>query len=83
MDFKTFFTGLSVVERTEFAKKVGTTTGYCHQIIYGDKRIELGLADVFVAASSGKLNHSDLPLTPRAKFQMNTRAELAKPPIPA
>lgn len=73
MDFKTFYQGLDAEKRKSFADKAGTSVGYCHQIIYGAKQIELGLADAMVAASDGALTHSDLPLTDRAKFQQTAR----------
>jgi hypothetical protein len=75
MDFKTYYLSLSQQERSEFAEKVGTTMGYCHQIAYGDKQIELGLADVIVAISSGALTLHDLPLTDRAEFQSKARIQ--------
>lgn len=73
VEFKTYYQGLSAEERESFAARVGTSTGYCHQLAYGAKRIELGLADAIVAASAGKLTLDDLPLTDRAKFQNTAR----------
>lgn len=73
MDFKTYYLSLSKQERSNFSEKVGTTLGYCHQLAYGDKQIELGLADVIVAVSNGALELSDLPLTARAEFQSKAR----------
>lgn len=69
MDFKTFYQGLPASERETFAAKVGTSVGYLHQIAYGAKNIELGLADAIVTASGKALKLADLPLTERAKFQ--------------
>jgi hypothetical protein len=73
MDFKAFYQGLLPDRREAFAKAVGSTVGYCHQIAYGNKRIELGLADAIVAASSGALQLDDLPLTARAEHQRTVR----------
>lgn len=73
MDFKTFYQGLTPDQRQTLASKVGTSVGYCHQIAYGTKRIELGLADAIVAASQGDLTLDDLPLTERAQFQRDAR----------
>lgn len=73
MDFKTFYQGLEPAQRQSFAERVGTSVGYCHQIAYGTKRIELGLADAMVAASAEALSLDDLPLTARAQFQRVAR----------
>jgi hypothetical protein len=73
MDFKTYYLDLSQQDRADFAEKIGTTTGYCHQLAYGDKRIELGLADAMVAVSGGALTLLELNLTDRAVFQANAR----------
>lgn len=78
MDFKSYWQKLKTQERDDFAKAVGTSTGYCHQIAYGDKRLELGLADAMVAHGGGDLTLEDLPLTERAQFQNLSRAG-AKP----
>jgi hypothetical protein len=74
MDFKTFYQGLAAKDRETFAEKIGTSPGYCHQIAYGMKQIELGLADAIVAHSGGKLGLADLPLTDRATFQHKARS---------
>ena len=73
MDFKTYYQSLPTQEREAFAEKVGTTTGYCNQLMYGDKRIELGLADAMVAVSGGALTLAELSLTDRAVFQEQVR----------
>lgn len=73
MDFKTFWKDLAADAREEFAASVGTTVGYCHQIAYGNKRIELGLADAMVARSGGGLSLDSLPLTDKAVFQHRSR----------
>ena len=74
MDFKTFYQGLTPDQRLVFAEQVGTSVGYCHQIAYGAKRIELGLADAMVAVAGKALTLDDLPLTDRATFQRKARA---------
>jgi hypothetical protein len=80
MDFKTYWQGLEAAARETFAKDVGTSVGYCHQIAYGGKRIELGLADAIVAHTG--LTLDDLPLTDRAIFQQRARKGLkAAPPV--
>lgn len=73
MDFKTFYQALPPDERSKFAASSGTTVGLLHQLAYTDKEIELGLADVMVAKSGGKLSLASLPLTDRAKFQHEAR----------
>lgn len=75
--FKTYWQGLEAPEREAFAKNIGTTVGYCHQIAFGGKRVELGLADAMVAHSAGRLSLADLPLTDRAKFQHAARSGVA------
>ena len=66
--FKTHYLGLSVNERDSLAQQAGSTRGTLNQIIYGGKRIELGLADCLVALCPG-LCLDDLPLTERAQHQ--------------
>jgi hypothetical protein len=73
MDFKTYYRNLDPDAREKFAQRVGTTVGYCHQIAYGNKQIELGLADAIVAASKQDVGLSDLPLTDKALFQAKAR----------
>jgi DNA-binding transcriptional regulator YdaS (Cro superfamily) len=73
MDFKTYYLKLGPAEREKFAKKIGTSAGYCNQIAYGAKRIELGLADAIVAAAQPDITLAELPLTERAKFQNQAR----------
>jgi hypothetical protein len=73
MDFKTYYLKLVPEEREKFAKKIGSSTGYCQQIAYGTKRLELGLADAIVAAAQPDITLADLPLTERAKFQNQAR----------
>lgn len=72
-DFKAFYQSLTPEGRSDFANKTGTTLGYLQQLAYGGKRIELGLADVLVAASGGLLSLDRLNLTPRAEFQRTAR----------
>lgn len=71
--FKTFFLALSADERERFARDAGTTVGYCNKLIYGGARVELGLADLLVAASHGDLVHADVPMTDRATEQIRRR----------
>lgn len=81
MDFKTFYRGLTPLQREEFAQKVQTTTGYCHQIAHG-KRLELGLADVIVAvapAFGGAVTLDELNLTDRAAAQHAVRKAAPRP----
>jgi hypothetical protein len=73
MQFKTYWQKLTPEARAAFAKRVGTTEGYCRQLAYGDKRIELGLADAIVAAAQPDIALKDLPLTQRAEFQVEAR----------
>lgn len=79
MDFKTYFTGLPVAERESFAQQAGTSRGYCNQVAYAGKQIELGMADVFVALSNGHLTLDDMPLTERAAAQRLTRERGSEP----
>jgi hypothetical protein len=79
MDFKTFFTNLPVAERESFAQQAGTSRGYCNQVAYANKQIELGMADVFVALGGGHLNLDELPLTDRAIAQRAIRERVAEP----
>jgi hypothetical protein len=73
MDFKTYWQGLKVPERDALAQNIGTSIGYCHQIAYGGKRVELGLADAIVMHTDGIVTLDDLPLTGRAVFQRAAR----------
>lgn len=75
-DFKTFYRGLRPEQREAFAERIHTTTGYCHQIAAGTKRLELGLADAIVAVVpefGGYLGLAELPLTDRARAQDSVR----------
>lgn len=78
MDFKTFWHGKSAQDRERFATKAGTTVGYCHQIAMGNKRMELGMADAFVAVANGDLALDELPLTDRAKKQHVIRGKVPR-----
>lgn len=78
MAFKTYWQGLSAEQRERFASDAGTKASYCHQIAFGDKRLELGMADALVAVSGGGLTLDDLPLSARAQRQRVIRA--GKPP---
>lgn len=70
--FKDYYLGLPVNERESLAQQAGTTRGTLNQIVYGGKRIELGLADCLVALCPG-LALGDLPLTERARQQQCVR----------
>lgn len=73
MDFKTFYLALPVDERETFAQKAHTSRGFCNQVAYAGKEIELGSADVFVALSGGAMTLDELPLTERARIQRAIR----------
>ncbi len=73
MEFKTFFFGLPPDAREDFAKRANTSKAYCLQVAYGNKRLELGMADVFAAVSGGAVGLTELPLTDRAAIQKATR----------
>lgn len=75
--FKTHYLGLSVNERESLAQQAGTTRGTLNQLVYGGKRIELGLADCLVALCPG-VTLNDLPLTERAAQQRAIRESTAK-----
>lgn len=75
MDFRTYWQTLKGAERDDFANRIGSSPAYCHQLAYGDKRLELGLADAIVAQSKGALTLDDLPLTERAAFQVKARRD--------
>lgn len=70
--FRTHYLDLSVNERESLAQQAGTTRGTLNQIVYGDKKIELGLADCLVALCPG-ITLDDLPLTERAARQRVVR----------
>jgi hypothetical protein len=74
--FKNFYQGLPIEGRAKFATRAGTTVGYCNKLVYGGAKVELGLADVMVAASGGKLAHGDIPMTERAIKQLMARRDL-------
>lgn len=69
MSFRTYFFGLDHEARSAYAERTGSTVGYLSQVAYGNKDVELGMADVLVAVAGGALALSDLPLTERAKRQ--------------
>ncbi len=73
MDFKTYYRGLDPQARKEFAERVASTEGYCSQIAWGNKQIELGIADAIVAVSRGAVTLDDLPLTVKAQQQRIAR----------
>lgn len=75
MSFRDFFLPLPPTERTAYAAKAGTSVPMLLQVAYGNKRIELGFADVLVAvAPRGALRIEDMPLTDRAAQQHAIRA---------
>jgi hypothetical protein len=79
--FKSFYSTLTPDQREAFAKRIGTTPGYCHQLAYG-KRLELGLADVIVAVApefKGQIKLEDLNLTDRARTQDAVRKSVSDP----
>ncbi len=70
--FRQHYLGLNGRAREALASTAGTTTGLLHQIVYGRKQIELGLADCLVALCDG-ITLDDLPLTDRAKHHARVR----------
>lgn len=75
MSFRTYFLGLDAVQRASLAESARTTVGYLTQVAYGNKQIELGLADVLVAVSGEAITLDDLPLTDRASAQRQIRSD--------
>jgi hypothetical protein len=73
MDFRTFFFGMPVSAREEFAAKAGTSRGLLTQVAYGNKAVELGFADVIVALSDGAVELEGIELTDNAKRQRELR----------
>lgn len=73
MTFRTFLLALNLDERRRVAERVGSSVGYLQQVAYGNKQIELGLADALVAVSEGKVSLAELPLTDRARHQHHVR----------
>lgn len=77
--FKKFFLGLAQADREVYAKRAGSSVGYLLQIAYGNKGVELGMADAMVAAAGGALKLDHLPLTDRAREQRRIRGEEHEP----
>lgn len=73
MSFRDYFLGLDAEQRATYAQRAGSSVGYLLQIAYGNKQVELGLADVLVATSNDALTLADLPLTERAADQHRRR----------
>ena len=73
MSFRTYFFGLDAAQRLAYADRAKSTVGYLTQVAYGNKKVELGFADVLVAVSDGALSLVDLPLTDRAAEQDGIR----------
>lgn len=80
MDFKTFFFDMPVDDRDKFAAKANTSRGVLTQVAYGNKRIELGFADVLCALSRGKVGLDELPLTDNAQKQRAIRTPPKRKP---
>ena len=76
--FKKHYLGLPVAERDSLAQQAGTTRGTLNQMVYGGKRIELGLADCLVALCPS-LTLDDMPLTDRATQQRVVRTSAPSP----
>ncbi|CAN7593917.1 hypothetical protein LJR039_004336 [Pseudorhodoferax sp. LjRoot39] len=76
-NLKTRILGMKTEERDELAKGAGTTRGLVNQIAFGGKKVELGLADCFVALLPG-LTLDGIPLTDRARQQAKVRASAKK-----
>lgn len=75
MDFKTFFFGMPIPARDEFAARAGTSRPYLYKIAYRRRNVELGTADVLVALAEGAIDLDDLPLTEAAKRQRVIRTQ--------
>ena len=78
MSFKTYFFGLPQPDREILAGKAGTSVAMLQQIAYGNKRVELGFADVLVAVSGGALTLQQIPMTERALSQHAIRTAPVK-----
>jgi hypothetical protein len=78
MDFKTFFFNKTVAERDEFAALAGTSRGLLTQVAYGNKRVELGFADVIVALSGGSVELDGIALTDNATRQRQIRQAIRR-----
>lgn len=78
MSFKDFFFGLPQPERVKYAESAATSVAMLSQIAYGNKRVELGFADVLVALSGGRLSLQQIPLTDRAMAQNAIRTAPVK-----
>lgn len=72
--FKTYFLGMAQADREVYAARAGSSVGYLLQIAYGNKQVELGMADAMVAASGSVLKLDHLPLTDRAREQHRIRS---------
>lgn len=77
--FKTFFMAMTPDERERYAASAGTTVGTLQQVVYANKRIELGFADALIAVAGDKLKLDDMPLTDRAMQQRAIREGAGKP----
>jgi len=86
-NFKAFFFALPVAERESFAQQAGTSRGFLNQVAYGNKPIELGLANVIIALANsmgGSITLDDLRLTENAQRQREIieRKKAEAPPAP-
>lgn len=77
MSFRRYLLGLTLDKRRDVAARVGSSLGYLQQVAYGNKQIELGLADALVAVCDGHVALDDLPLTERARLQHAVRSGAA------
>lgn len=78
MSFKDFFFGLPHPERVQYAESAATSVAMLSQVAYGNKRVELGFADVLVAVSRGRLSLEQIPMTGRAVAQHAIRTAPVK-----
>lgn len=78
MSFKDFFFGLPHPERVKYAESADTSVAMLQQVAYGNKRVELGFADVMVAVSGGRLTLAQIPMTDRAAAQHAIRTAPVK-----
>lgn len=75
VDFKTFFMGLSIAEREQFAEQAGSTVGSLNHVASGRNPVELGMADVLVTLGRGAFDWDGLALTDKATKQRVIRGD--------
>lgn len=73
MNFRRFFLDMPPEQRAAYAERADSSVGYLLQVAYGNKRVDLGFADVLVAVSDGRLSLAGLPLSERAEQQHQIR----------